>query len=180
MKNNTQKLFCYLEWWGEMHWLFLLPISFICFRRRRTCFFIVTRFWRPFTHSSQWQLKNGQPRRLWPLNFHRTPWLIQSVHVGLHSFLSCVCFFFIEVSLILSRQYFVQKLSTKRVSFFRDDALNASIIAEQIERNVLQGGYEVNDKHMSVKKNSRSWLGKVLLACSWNRQRGIHSPQNKI
>ena len=180
MKNNTQKLFCYLEWWGEMHWLFLLPISFICFRRRRTYFFIVTRFWRPFTHSSQWQLKNGQPRRLWPLNFHRTPWLIQSVHVGLHSFLSCVCFFFIEVSLILSRQYFVQKLSTKRVSFFRDDALNASIIAEQIERNVLQGGYEVNDKHMSVKKNSRSWLGKVLLACSWNRQRGIHSPQNKI
>ena len=135
---------------GEMHWLLLLPISFICFRRRRTCFFIVTLFWRPFTQSSQWQLKNGQPRRLLPLNFERTPWLMQSMHVGLHSFLSCVCFW-IEFSLILSWQYIVQKLSSRRVSFFGDDALNASIIVEQIERNVLQGGYEVTDKHMSVK-----------------------------
>ena len=68
-------------------------------------------------------------------------------------------FFFVEVSLILSRQYFVQKLSTKRVSFFRDDTLNASIVAEQIERNVLQGGYEVTDKHMSVKKKLSLVIG---------------------
>ena len=73
---------------------------------------------------------------------------------------SVVClFFFVEVSLILSRQYFVQKLSIKRVSFFRDDTLNASIVAEQIERNVLQGGYEVTDKHMSVKKKLSLVIG---------------------
>ena len=50
---------------------------------------------------------------------------------------SVVCLFFSRSLAHLSWQYFVKKLSTRRVSFFGDDALDASIIAEQIERNVL-------------------------------------------
>lgn len=80
-----------------------LPKSFICFLRRRTCCFIMSLFRHPLTHRSQWQFKKGQ-WCLWPLRFDRTPWLLQSVHEGLRSFLTPINFSRDVSSIFLGRK----------------------------------------------------------------------------
>ena len=88
---------------------------------------------------------------------------------------SVVCLFFSRSLAHLSWQYFVKKLSTRRVSFFGDDALDASIIAEQIERNVLPRLRRSHwQAHVSKTKTlARDWVRCYLRAREIDREISI-------
>lgn len=100
-------------------------MAFICFRRSRTCFFITPLFLRPFSHSTQWQFKNGQ-WRLWPFSIDRIPWLLQIVQERSAFFLVCFSSSLEAWSILLFQS--VEKRSQTEISFFVDDALTASTI----------------------------------------------------
>lgn len=156
-------------------------MAFICFRRSRTCFFITPLFLRPFSHSTQWQFKNGQ-WRLWPFSIDRIPWLLQIVQERSAFFL--VCFSSSLEAWSISLFQSVEKRSQTEISFFVDDALTASTIDRIVERNLFIRWplYSVTDKQMSVKSKSRSWLAKVSKVSRAQIETGqidVHSKQNK-